>query len=187
MESRRNHHISFDKNSSIRIINENPIFYNRHRDIDFSHSKLMQYQRYYSGREGQWRHYITSAATHNAGSLSLSLSLTKCSILILPGKQYLRGGWGRQCDNFRKFRGGRSSKWTKVPDWPTRRCLLLFLWRRSRSVIRFRNLSGRLIFHRKWYHRREAASGDLIISLLSLFHNINPFFHVIIFKIDLMT
>jgi hypothetical protein len=42
MERRLNHHIAFDKDRSHRIVNENPIFYNRHQDIDFSHSKLMQ-------------------------------------------------------------------------------------------------------------------------------------------------
>jgi hypothetical protein len=45
MEKRKSHHISLDKNKSSRIVNEHPIFYNRHEDIDYSHSKLMQSRR----------------------------------------------------------------------------------------------------------------------------------------------
>ena len=36
MESRLNHHLSFEKNRVNRSVNVNPVYYNRHQDLDFS-------------------------------------------------------------------------------------------------------------------------------------------------------
>ena len=35
---RLNHHIAFDKHKVNRSVNQNPIYYNRHQDLDFSFS-----------------------------------------------------------------------------------------------------------------------------------------------------
>lgn len=37
----------------MRTINENPIYYNKNRDIDFTHSKIIGYFSFYLGKEEQ--------------------------------------------------------------------------------------------------------------------------------------
>lgn len=43
MVRRANHHLSFEKNRVGRINNENPIYYDRNQDLDFSFSQIMRY------------------------------------------------------------------------------------------------------------------------------------------------
>lgn len=90
MEKRLNHHISFDKNKSSRIINQNPIFYNRHEDIDYSHSKLMQYYSPYLAHEGRWPASTPSAATPKDVSSSPKKNSIRYSIPIQLNGQSLR-------------------------------------------------------------------------------------------------
>jgi hypothetical protein len=88
MEKRSNHHLSFEKNKINRIVNENPIHYNRHLDIDYSFSQLMRYVDVYTAIGKEARSTIPLPAIQIGGSLSpeknLTSSTTKSRLEKLP-------------------------------------------------------------------------------------------------------
>lgn len=43
VQNRSGHHLSLHKNRVSRIINENPVYYDRNRSIDMTKSEILQY------------------------------------------------------------------------------------------------------------------------------------------------
>ena len=118
MENRLNHHISFDKNKLDRSVNLNPIYYNRHKDLDMEFSQVLKYHSLYSAQEKKSESNIHLPLTLKEESFSPEMNLINSMTKIIQGKWHLLENQGKQWEGSRRWLEEKNPSWMKAYLWP---------------------------------------------------------------------